>query len=240
MAENLNGALKKHIIVSLSPDDLAPGDHERLSALADGPLLLVDFVRKLQEALGLYCESPNGWSPLFLHFDEIGELDKSDVVAKHMPTGNATDLFYKFWSVLNDTIRLPNCFVYLSGKNSQLEVICHHHGNSIGLVERLCLEPLSVDHLMEMLGKPLPLSSPDGICMSQAVFGIDSRFLEDVESPEYLTLFELVTLVIHVTGGLPRAIDYSFGWFRDTLNSLDKVSKFLADTVMVLCSSSFI
>jgi len=240
MAEDLGNALKKHIIDSLSPDELAPGDHERLSALADGPCRLVEFVRKLQVALGLYRGSPNGCSPLLLHLDEIGELNFPKVVAKHMPTGNATDLFDEFRSVLDHTIRLPNCFVYLSGKNSQLEVGGHHHGDSVGLVERLCLEPLSFSHLMEMLAKPLPDTSPDGLCMSQAVFGIDARFLEDVESAEYQTLLELVMLVIHVTGGLPRAIAYSFGWFRDTLNSLDKVSKFVADTVTVLRSFSFI
>jgi len=224
---------------SIPKDAVLPADYEHLLALvAKKGVLADDFVHTVQLSLARKHTDAfgGGIHPLFLHFDEIGTLDRPSIVAKHVPAGvSPRVLFYSFWDCINSIIKIPNCFVYLSGKNSQLEVVGHHNGGlSVGYVERLFLEPLTSQHIMQMLAKPLPRADFGKQAMSQVVFGVDPQKLTNTKLHEYKLLQNLAELVIRVTGGLPRAIGYSFGWFQTSMNNIAQVREFLDDTVKVL------
>jgi len=224
------------ILNSVPNTDLSPASAASLRSLVSEELVdVARFVFALQQVLPPPSESKFKCGvarPIFLHFDEIGELDRPRVVAKHELNKSAREMFYSFWFHLDRTIKLANCFVYLSGKNSQIEVIGHQQSDrSVGLVERLYLEPLTSDHIMRVLAKPLPVGDLRGIPMCKAVFAVDPGNLHDHRSKELFS--RLADLVIRVTSGLPRAIDYAFGWFRNSLNSLDQLGAFLEDGVQV-------
>jgi len=180
---DLSTAIKVLIYASINKSDFSKTDIDALKNKAWEEKVFIDeFVVEIQRLLALQSGIPGlDHRPVLLHIDEIGHLDDKQIIDKFVGAGGtARQLFYEFWELLDSTIKLPNCFVYLSGKNSQLEVVGHKPSElPVGLVERLFLEPLTTRHVMEMLVKPLPSSEFGGKAMCHVVFSVDVQKLED-------------------------------------------------------------
>ncbi len=172
--------------------------------------------------------------PLFLHFDEVGGLDHPALM-KHLDCAEPRDVFYLFWATLDSIVKQPGCFVYVSGKDSSMDLVAHpgaSRGKSSGYVERILLEPLSANHVIQMLSLPQP-DDNNGLILCRAVFGIDESSLLTAESIEGRLLTELADLLVDITGGLPRALLYSFMWLKEHVGSSSLLKDFLGDRVKV-------
>jgi len=164
--------------------------------------------------------------PLFLHFDEAGGLDQAGLM-ENLKCEEPRDVFYAFWTVLDNVLKKSGCFVYVSGKDTSMDpgASCLKFS---GFVERILLEPLLATHVMQMLSRP---QSPDtnGLTLCRAVFRIHESTLLVPESTEVKLLEKLANLLVEITGGLPRALKYSFMWLKENAGSLTLLKDFLAD-----------
>ena len=218
---------------------------DSLKLLISPKTSLVEFVSQFRLLLAKQIDdrwtidkaksSPYG-RPVILHFDEVGGLDDPELMA-HMKCKEPRDVFYKFWATLDDVLKQTNCFVYVSGKDSSMDLVGHpgaSRGKSSGYVERLLLEPLSVKHVMQMMSLPQPDGALKREALCRSVFGIDATALRE-DSLEYKLMTNLAELLVHITGGLPRALLYAFMWLKEHVGSAVLLAAFLTDHVKVSC-----
>jgi len=222
-------------------------DLDALSRLIDAKPSFPNFIAQLQMVLAKHTDER--WSvakakssfsgrPLFLHFDEVGSLDDPELVA-HLKCVEPRDVFYKFWSIVDGILRQPGCFVYVSGKDSSMDLVAHpgaSRGKSSGHVERLLLEPLKATHVVQMLSLPLPSGPHRGRALCEVVFGVDVHLLSGPDTSESKLLSELADLLVELTGGLPRALLYSFMWLRRNVGSMNRLQQFLSEPSKVRVS----
>lgn len=204
----------------------------------------VQFVRRIQKVCcnlhsnfwdGSKKEQYSSLRPLILHFDEVGSLSNPKLVKLFGDPSASDDIeaiisvYYAFWSCIEPLVRMRNCFVYVSGRGSELAGMGRGQRNSPGVMRHLVLEPLQVEHIMEIFAHPilLPLAAA-AVPTCTALFRIQHNWSDSERS----ILTQVAQLVAKLSGGVPRLISYALSFLQLRYGSVEHVQEFLKDPVI--------